>query len=101
MRSELGLGPWDVFHEGVADRLDVRIGSVIVVVGVVTACTYRTPNAAWPRPSEPTPSYRSTPATTPPERLQVRSPPPSNRSPDDTTHNEPDEPEQETARSQA
>ncbi len=35
VRSELGLGPWDVFHEGLADRLDLSIGSVIVGVGLV------------------------------------------------------------------
>ena len=35
VRSELGLGPWDVFHEGLADRLDLSIGSVIVGVGLL------------------------------------------------------------------
>lgn len=35
VRSELGLGPWDVFHQGLAELLDVSIGLVIVGVGVL------------------------------------------------------------------
>jgi uncharacterized membrane protein YczE len=35
VRSELGLGPWDVFHEGVAELLDLSIGVVIIATGVV------------------------------------------------------------------
>ena len=31
--SELGNGPWDVFHQGVADRLGVGIGTVIIATG--------------------------------------------------------------------
>jgi len=33
--SELGNGPWDVFHQGVADRLDVGIGIVIIATGAL------------------------------------------------------------------
>lgn len=40
VRSELGLGPWDVFHEGVADRLGLSIGVVIVAVGVLLLPIY-------------------------------------------------------------
>jgi uncharacterized membrane protein YczE len=34
VRSELGLGPWDVFHQGVAEQLDVSIGTVVVGTGL-------------------------------------------------------------------
>lgn len=33
--SELGNGPWDVFHQGVADLLDVGIGIVIIATGAL------------------------------------------------------------------
>lgn len=32
--ADLGLGPWDVFHQGVSDRTGVPIGTVIVLTGV-------------------------------------------------------------------
>ena len=35
IRAQLGLAPWDVFHTGVSDRVDVAVGTVIIVVGVV------------------------------------------------------------------
>jgi uncharacterized membrane protein YczE len=35
LRAGLGLNPWDIFHQGVADRLGWSIGSVIVAVGAV------------------------------------------------------------------
>ncbi len=33
LRAGLGLNPWDIFHQGVAERLGWSIGSVIVAVG--------------------------------------------------------------------
>jgi uncharacterized membrane protein YczE len=33
LRAGLGLNPWDVFHQGVADRLGWSIGTVIVATG--------------------------------------------------------------------
>ncbi len=33
--ADLGLAPWDVFHQGVSRRLDIPIGTVIIGVGVV------------------------------------------------------------------
>ncbi|HEX8584165.1 MAG TPA: hypothetical protein VF680_07125 [Allosphingosinicella sp.] len=33
LRAGLGLNPWDVFHQGVADRLGRSIGTVIVATG--------------------------------------------------------------------
>lgn len=33
VRAGLGLAPWDVFHLGLADNLDLSLGVVIIVVG--------------------------------------------------------------------
>src|SRR6266566_6131057 len=33
LRARLGLGPWDVLHQGIAQRLDVLIGRVVIGVG--------------------------------------------------------------------
>ena len=33
--GDLGLGPWDVFHQGVSDLSGVRIGTVTVIVGFI------------------------------------------------------------------
>ena len=35
VRAELGLGPWDVLHQGVAELTGVTIGTVTVLVGLV------------------------------------------------------------------
>ena len=32
--AELGLAPWDIFHQGVSDKLGISIGWVIVMTGV-------------------------------------------------------------------
>lgn len=34
IRAELGLAPWDVFHQGVADRAGLGIGTVIILTGL-------------------------------------------------------------------
>ena len=33
VRADLGLGPWDAFHQGVALQLDMKIGTAAVIVG--------------------------------------------------------------------
>jgi uncharacterized membrane protein YczE len=33
--ADLGLGPWDVFHQGLAELVGVEIGTMIILVGVV------------------------------------------------------------------
>ncbi|MGH3320275.1 MAG: YczE/YyaS/YitT family protein [Streptosporangiaceae bacterium] len=33
--ARLGLGPWDVFHQGLAERLGVPLGWVVIGVGVL------------------------------------------------------------------
>ena len=35
VRADLGLGPWDVLHQGLSDRTGVGIGTVTILVGVV------------------------------------------------------------------
>ena len=35
VRADLGLAPWDVLHQGVSERLDVPIGTVGILVGLV------------------------------------------------------------------
>jgi uncharacterized membrane protein YczE len=35
VQADLGLGPWDVLHQGVADRTGISIGVVTVAVGVI------------------------------------------------------------------
>ena len=32
VRAELGLAPWDVFHQGLADLLDIGLGTAVIVV---------------------------------------------------------------------
>ncbi len=34
IHGDLGLAPWDVFHQGVSDRTGIPIGTVIVIVGL-------------------------------------------------------------------
>lgn len=33
VRSQLGLDPWDVLHQGVSERIGLAIGTVVIVVG--------------------------------------------------------------------
>jgi hypothetical protein len=33
--ADLGLGPWDVFHQGVSAHTPIPIGSVVIITGVV------------------------------------------------------------------
>jgi uncharacterized membrane protein YczE len=35
VQSRLGLDPWDVFHQGIARRLHVSLGSVVIAVGAL------------------------------------------------------------------
>lgn len=35
VRAELGLDPWDVFHQGLAGLLPLTFGQVVIVVGAV------------------------------------------------------------------
>lgn len=33
LRADLGLDPWDVFHQGLADRTGLSVGTVVIIVG--------------------------------------------------------------------
>src|SRR5687768_13295843 len=35
VEADLGLDPWDVFHQGVADRVEVPIGWIVIGVGAI------------------------------------------------------------------
>ena len=35
VRADLGLGPWDAFHQGVALQTDLKIGTAAMIVGAV------------------------------------------------------------------
>jgi uncharacterized membrane protein YczE len=35
VRADLGLGPWDVLHQGIAERIGLGIGTVGILVGMV------------------------------------------------------------------
>jgi len=35
IRSDLGLNPWDVFHQGVGDRTPLSFGTVVIVSGAI------------------------------------------------------------------
>lgn len=35
VRADLGLNPWDVFHQGVGDRTPLSFGTVVIVTGAI------------------------------------------------------------------
>ena len=35
IRADLGLAPWDVFHKGLAEKIDLSIGVVIIGIGAL------------------------------------------------------------------
>src|SRR5215218_7017822 len=35
IRAGLGLDPWDVFHQGVADRTGLSFGTVVAIIGAL------------------------------------------------------------------
>ena len=35
VRADLGLGPWDVLHQGVAERTGATIGTITILIGLV------------------------------------------------------------------
>jgi uncharacterized membrane protein YczE len=47
LRSQLGLDPWDVFHEGLSHRLPLSFGAIVVVVGVAVLLLW-IPLRQWP-----------------------------------------------------
>ena len=47
VRSQLGLDPWDVFHQGLAGHLGLAIGTVVIIVGVAVL-VFWIPLRQWP-----------------------------------------------------
>jgi uncharacterized membrane protein YczE len=47
IRAGLGLDPWDVFHQGVADRTGLSFGTVVVITGAVVLLAW-IPLRQWP-----------------------------------------------------
>lgn len=47
VRSELGLDPWDVFHQGIARHVGLAIGTVSILVGAVVLLLW-IPLRQWP-----------------------------------------------------
>ena len=47
LRSRLGLDPWDVFHQGLANRVGLAIGTVVIIVGAVVLLGW-IPLRQWP-----------------------------------------------------
>jgi uncharacterized membrane protein YczE len=40
VHADLGLGPWDVLHQGISERTGIPIGTVGIVVGVLLMVTW-------------------------------------------------------------
>ncbi len=40
VRSGLGLGPWDVLHQGIAERTGISMGMVVLGIGVVVLASW-------------------------------------------------------------
>jgi uncharacterized membrane protein YczE len=47
VRSQLGLDPWDVFHQGLANHLGLAIGTVSIIVGAAVLLFW-IPLRQWP-----------------------------------------------------
>lgn len=47
LRSGLGLDPWDVFHQGIAEHTGLAIGTIVVIVGVAVLLLW-IPLRQWP-----------------------------------------------------
>ena len=47
IRAELGLDPWDVFHYGVQQHLDLSFGTIVIIVGGLVLLLW-IPLRQWP-----------------------------------------------------
>ena len=47
VRAGLGLDPWDVFHQGVAHRVGLAIGTVVIITGAAVLLLW-VPLRQWP-----------------------------------------------------
>ncbi|MFD7848030.1 YitT family protein [Nocardia sp. NPDC059764] len=49
IRAALGLDPWDVFHQGVADHVPLSFGTVVAITGAAVLLAW-IPLRQWPGP---------------------------------------------------
>lgn len=47
IRAGLGVGPWDVFHIGLASKLPLSLGTIVILTGGVVLCGW-IPLRQWP-----------------------------------------------------
>jgi uncharacterized membrane protein YczE len=47
LRSGLGLDPWDVFHSGIAQHLQLSFGTIVIIVGALVLLLWA-PLRQWP-----------------------------------------------------
>ena len=47
VRGNLGLDPWDVFHQGLSHHLHLAIGTVVIIVGAAVLVLWW-PRLQWP-----------------------------------------------------
>lgn len=47
IQSRLGLDPWNIFHQGLAQHTGLSIGAIIVIVGAIVLLTW-VPMRQWP-----------------------------------------------------
>jgi uncharacterized membrane protein YczE len=47
VRSGLGLDPWDVFHQGLGEKMGLAIGTVVIIVGAAVLLLW-IPLRQWP-----------------------------------------------------
>lgn len=47
VRSQLGLDPWDTFHQGLAKHLGLAIGTVVIIIGAAVLLLW-IPLRQWP-----------------------------------------------------
>jgi uncharacterized membrane protein YczE len=47
IRAGLGIDPWDVFHQGLAERTGLRFGAIVIIVGAAVLALWL-PLRQWP-----------------------------------------------------
>ena len=47
IRANLGIDPWDVFHQGIAERTGLRFGVIVIIVGAAVLALWL-PLRQWP-----------------------------------------------------
>jgi len=47
IRANLGIDPWDVFHQGLSERTGLRFGAIVIIVGAAVLALWL-PLRQWP-----------------------------------------------------